>query len=60
MAEAHWTAHPQRSRDSTLRHPTPDAYLLLALNTYRVVFTRGTHTTLIHSTDPDTHQFVTA
>jgi DUF2075 family protein len=54
----HWTAHPQHSRDKDLRHLTPDQYLPYALNTYRVLLTRGTHTTHIHATDPDTHHLL--
>ncbi|MBJ6630153.1 DNA/RNA helicase domain-containing protein [Streptomyces sp. I4(2020)] len=48
----HWHAHPQHSRDEALRHLTPTQYLPYALNTYRVLLTRGTHTTHIHTTDP--------
>ncbi|MFF4371505.1 DNA/RNA helicase domain-containing protein [Streptomyces sp. NPDC001594] len=54
-----WTAHPDQSHDNALRHLAPDDYLPLALNTYRVLLTRGTHTTHIHSTDADTHAFLT-
>ncbi|MFF9221461.1 DNA/RNA helicase domain-containing protein [Streptomyces viridosporus] len=54
----HWHAHPQHSRDKDLRHLTPDQYLPYALNTYRVLLTRGTHTTRIHTTDPDTHHLL--
>ncbi|MFE6788106.1 DNA/RNA helicase domain-containing protein [Streptomyces sp. NPDC057680] len=50
----HWEAHPHHSRDETLRHLPPDQYLRYALNTYRVLLTRGTHTTRIHSTHPTT------
>ncbi|MEV6002159.1 DNA/RNA helicase domain-containing protein [Streptomyces griseomycini] len=51
----HWTAHPQHSRDDALRHLTPAQYLPYALNTYRVLLTRGTH---IHTTHPDTHHML--
>ncbi|MER6297717.1 DNA/RNA helicase domain-containing protein, partial [Streptomyces althioticus] len=54
----HWTAHPHHSRDEALRHLTPDQYLPYALNTYRVLLTRGTHTTHIHTTDTHTHQLL--
>ncbi|MGW5637223.1 DNA/RNA helicase domain-containing protein [Streptomyces sp. NPDC003832] len=55
----HWTAHPHHSRDPKLRHLTPDQYLPYALNTYRVLLTRGTHTTHIHTTHPRTHHMLT-
>ncbi|MGW1643036.1 DNA/RNA helicase domain-containing protein [Streptomyces lavendulae] len=54
-----WTAHPGESHDSRLKDLTPQAYLPLALNIYRVLLTRGTHTTRIHSTDPETHHHLT-
>lgn len=54
----HWTAHPDQSHDENLRHLTPDQYLPYALNTYRVLLTRGTHATRIHTTDPATHHML--
>ncbi|MGC5400747.1 DNA/RNA helicase domain-containing protein [Streptomyces sp. DT20] len=56
LTRAHdrWQAHPHESHDRNLRHLTPDQYLPYALNTYRVLLTRGTHTTRIHSTHPET------
>ncbi|MEV5012392.1 DNA/RNA helicase domain-containing protein [Streptomyces sp. NPDC055692] len=54
----HWHVHPDHSRDANLRHLTPTQYLPYALNTYRVLFTRGTHTTRIHTTDPHTHHML--
>ncbi len=56
--DGHWTAHPQHSRDEALRHLSPDQYLPYALNTYRVLLTRGTHTTHIHTTDTNTHHLL--
>ncbi|CAL9279464.1 DNA/RNA helicase domain-containing protein [Streptomyces sp. SudanB52_2052] len=56
--DGHWQAHPGQSRDESLRHLTPAQYLPYALNTYRVLLTRGTHTTRIHATDPDTHHLL--
>ncbi|MDU0299569.1 DNA/RNA helicase domain-containing protein [Streptomyces sp. PAL114] len=56
--DGHWHAHPQHSRDEALRHLTPDQYLPYALNTYRVLLTRGTHTTHIHTTDTNTHHLL--
>lgn len=54
----HWTAHPGESHDASLRGLTPDQYLPYALNTYRVLLTRGTHTTHIHTTNPTTHHLL--
>ncbi|MFF3639474.1 DNA/RNA helicase domain-containing protein [Streptomyces sp. NPDC002250] len=56
--DGHWQAHPEESRDPALRHLTPTQYLPYALNTYRVLLTRGTHTTRIHTTDPATHHLL--
>ncbi|MFE7129514.1 DNA/RNA helicase domain-containing protein [Streptomyces sp. NPDC057638] len=55
-----WTAHPDKSHDAHLRDLTPEEYLPYALNIYRVLLTRGTHTTHIHATDPDTHRMLTS
>ncbi|GGM23170.1 ATP-binding protein [Streptomyces fumigatiscleroticus] len=55
----HWTAHPDQSCDDNLRHLSPDQYLPYALNTYRVLLTRGTHHTRIYTTDPATHHMLT-
>ncbi|WP_162600420.1 DNA/RNA helicase domain-containing protein [Streptomyces sp. CS147] len=46
-----WTGHPERSRDKERRGLPPEQYLRYALNIYRVLLTRGTHTTRIHSID---------
>ncbi|MFE5884769.1 DNA/RNA helicase domain-containing protein [Streptomyces hydrogenans] len=54
-----WIAHPQQSHDETLRHLPANQYLRYALNIYRVLLTRGTHTTRVHSTDPHTHHHLT-
>ncbi|MET7565916.1 DNA/RNA helicase domain-containing protein [Streptomyces sp. NPDC005479] len=54
----HWEAHPDQSRDETLRDLPPEQYLRYALNIYRVLLTRGTHTTHIHTTDPTTQHFL--
>ncbi|MGW4359443.1 DNA/RNA helicase domain-containing protein [Streptomyces californicus] len=56
--DGHWNAHPDQSHDPRLRALPPDQYLHYALNTYRVLLTRGTHTTRIHATDPDTHHML--
>jgi len=55
-----WTAHPEHSHDPKLRHLAPDQYLPYALNTYRVLLTRGTHTTRIHATHPATQRMLTS
>ncbi|MGW4221693.1 DNA/RNA helicase domain-containing protein [Streptomyces bacillaris] len=53
-----WEAHPSQSCDETLRGLPADQYLRYALNIYRVLLTRGTHTTRIYSTDPATQRFL--
>ena len=53
-----WTAHPEASRDTALHNLPPHQYLPYALNIYRVLLTRGTHATRIHSTDPTTQNFL--
>ncbi|WP_329321709.1 DNA/RNA helicase domain-containing protein [Streptomyces sp. NBC_01262] len=53
-----WTAHPEHSHDPKLRHLTPNRYLPYALNTYRVLLTRGTDTTRIHATHPATQRML--
>ncbi|MFE1790673.1 DNA/RNA helicase domain-containing protein [Streptomyces sp. NPDC059525] len=45
-----WVAHPERSHDSTLKHLPPEEYLRYALNTYRVLLTRGASATRIYHT----------
>ncbi|MEU0060472.1 DNA/RNA helicase domain-containing protein [Streptomyces sp. NPDC006334] len=57
-ANGRWEAHPDHSHDPNLRHLTPTQYLPYALNTYRVLLTRGTHTTHIHSLDKTTHHLL--
>ncbi|MFF1399447.1 DNA/RNA helicase domain-containing protein [Streptomyces sp. NPDC058287] len=39
-----WEAHPSQSRDDTLRNLPAEQYLRYALNIYRVLLTRGSHT----------------
>ncbi|MEV5903399.1 DNA/RNA helicase domain-containing protein [Streptomyces sp. NPDC052127] len=56
--DGRWQGHPDQSHDNNLRHLTPQQYLPYALNTYRVLLTRGTHTTRIHATDPTTHRML--
>ncbi|MFD7603162.1 DNA/RNA helicase domain-containing protein [Streptomyces mirabilis] len=56
--DGHWTAHPDQSHDPKLRALPADQYLPYALNTYRVLLTRGTHATRIHATDPTTRHML--
>ncbi|MFI6038096.1 DNA/RNA helicase domain-containing protein [Streptomyces sp. NPDC051315] len=53
-----WHAHPDQSQDAALRHLSPAQYLPYAVNIYRVLLTRGTHTTRIHATEPTTHRML--
>lgn len=53
-----WQARPHLSHDRQLRDLTPQQYLRYALNTYRVLLTRGTHATRIHATDATTHRML--
>ncbi|MFF3691462.1 DNA/RNA helicase domain-containing protein [Streptomyces sp. NPDC002187] len=53
-----WIADPAASCDSQLRDLPPHRYLRYALNTYRVLATRGTKGTRLYSTDPDTQAFL--
>ncbi|MFJ6354996.1 DNA/RNA helicase domain-containing protein [Streptomyces sp. NPDC092046] len=53
-----WHADPSQSHDPQLRPLPHDQYLRYALNTYRVLLTRGTHATRITSTDPATHHML--
>lgn len=53
-----WIAHPEKSHDSPLRDLPPQRYLQYALNTYRVLATRGTQGTRLHSTDPTTQNYL--
>ncbi|KOG91869.1 DNA/RNA helicase domain-containing protein [Streptomyces varsoviensis] len=53
-----WRAHPEKSEDSQLRGLDARRYLTYALNTYRVLLTRGTRGTRLYSTDADTQRFL--
>ncbi|MET7458230.1 DNA/RNA helicase domain-containing protein [Streptomyces sp. NPDC005574] len=53
-----WIAHPEESHDSQLRDLPPHRYLRYALNTYRVLATRGTQGTRLYSTDDETQAFL--
>ncbi|WP_069884715.1 DNA/RNA helicase domain-containing protein [Streptomyces luteocolor] len=55
-----WIAHPEQSHDSQLQGLTPDRYLPYALNTYRVLASRGTKGTRLYSTDTITQDFLQA
>lgn len=53
-----WTPQPQVSHDRALRYASAPEYLGYALNTYRVLATRGTLGTRFYSTDPDTQAYL--
>jgi hypothetical protein len=53
-----WIARPEESHDSQLRGLPPHRYLQYALNTYRVLATRGSRGTRIYSTDAITQDFL--
>ncbi|MEU9962791.1 DNA/RNA helicase domain-containing protein [Streptomyces malaysiensis] len=53
-----WQAQPEKSHDSELKGLSPDEYLRYALNTYRVLATRGTRGTRLYSTHPATQAFL--
>ncbi|MQY06522.1 DNA/RNA helicase domain-containing protein [Actinomadura macrotermitis] len=55
-----WHADPRLSHDNAMRGKdlTPERYLPLALNTYRVLLTRSNRATRIYSTDPETQRFL--
>ncbi|MFG3370900.1 DNA/RNA helicase domain-containing protein [Streptomyces sp. NPDC090032] len=49
-----WVAHPDKSFDPAFKNILPDRYLRYALNSYRVLATRGTRGTRLYSTDLET------
>ncbi len=52
-----WIAQPHNSHDfERLASLPPDRYVPYALNTYRVLATRGTKGTRLYSTDPETQR----
>ncbi|MFD8421062.1 DNA/RNA helicase domain-containing protein [Streptomyces sp. NPDC059466] len=53
-----WQARPEESHDPALVGLTPRQYLRYALNTYRVLATRGTRGTRLYSTDPHTQAYL--
>ncbi|MFE5589201.1 DNA/RNA helicase domain-containing protein [Streptomyces sp. NPDC056549] len=53
-----WIARPEESHDAQLRGLPPHRYLQYALNTYRVLATRGSRGTRFYSTDPLTQRFL--
>ncbi|MGW0699236.1 DNA/RNA helicase domain-containing protein [Streptomyces sp. NPDC002867] len=53
-----WIARPEESHDSQLRGLPPHLYLRYALNTYRVLATRGSRGTRFYSTDSITQAFL--
>ncbi|MFJ9352449.1 DNA/RNA helicase domain-containing protein [Streptomyces sp. NPDC101237] len=57
-SDGRWTAHPEESHDDNLNTLSPQEYLPYALNIYRVLLTRGTHSTRIYSTHPPTQHML--
>lgn len=55
---ARWEGRPAESHDPAMRGVGPDDYLPLALNTYRVLMTRGTRGCRLCSTDAETQQYL--
>ncbi|MGI5227780.1 DNA/RNA helicase domain-containing protein [Actinoallomurus sp. CA-142502] len=55
---ARWEVEPVESHDPAMYQITPDKYLPLALNTYRVLMTRGTRGCRLYSTDAETQQYL--
>lgn len=53
-----WTAQPQASHDAALKYASAPEYLRYALNTYRVLATRGTLGSRFYSTDPETQAYL--
>ncbi|MFJ2775304.1 DNA/RNA helicase domain-containing protein [Kitasatospora sp. NPDC087315] len=53
-----WHGRPQASHDSAMRGVDAAEYLPLALNTYRVLATRGTKALRLYSTDEETQHFL--
>ncbi|MEU7239028.1 DNA/RNA helicase domain-containing protein [Streptomyces sparsogenes] len=53
-----WQARPEESHDPALRSLTPQEYLPYALNTYRVLATRGVRGTRLYSDDAATQQYL--
>ncbi|WP_328707663.1 DNA/RNA helicase domain-containing protein [Streptomyces mesophilus] len=49
-----WVARPDKSFDSVFKDISPDRYLRYALNSYRVLATRGARGTRLYSIDPET------
>ncbi|WP_170220726.1 DNA/RNA helicase domain-containing protein [Amycolatopsis cihanbeyliensis] len=53
-----WQARPDRSWDPAMEGVTPEQYLVLAFNIYRVLLTRGTRGCRVYSTDPATQRYL--
>jgi DUF2075 family protein len=53
-----WEGRPTASHDRVMRGLTPAQYLPLALNTYRVLMTRGTRGCRLYSTDDETQRYL--
>jgi DUF2075 family protein len=55
-----WEGRPSESHDRVMRGLTSAEYLPLALNTYRVLMTRGTRGCRLYSTDDETQRYLEA
>ncbi|MER7174171.1 DNA/RNA helicase domain-containing protein [Streptomyces mesophilus] len=55
-----WAAQPNKSCDPAFKDISPDRYLRYALNTYRVLATRGTRGTRLYSADEETQAHLAA
>ncbi len=56
--DGRWVAQPTKSHDPQLNWLPPERYLTYALNTYRVLLTRGTKATRLYSTHPHTQTYL--
>ena len=52
----HWVGQPERSRDNQVRKASPEDFLRVVKNTYKVLLTRGMRGTVLYSTDPETQE----
>lgn len=53
-----WVTGPARSRDATAESSVPEDHLRAVLLTYRMLMTRASRGVLLHSSDPETHDFL--
>ncbi|GAA1440315.1 DNA/RNA helicase domain-containing protein [Nocardiopsis tropica] len=55
-----WEARREKSHDPAMTRVGAEEYLELALNTYRVLMTRGMRSCRLYSTDEETQEFLTS